>query len=111
MPPRKPAPKGDKELADRVTLMKELNYIKGKTEKYVIGCFVDSLELFRSVYKDREGSDWSQFNDWASPDHKAALFRVADEYLEWEDSGRKYWPEDETASFHNRIIFPRDEAR
>ena len=111
MPPRKPAPKGDKELADRFTLMKGLNYIKGKTEKDLIGYFLDSLELFRSVYKDREGSDWSQFNDWASPDHKAALFRVAEEYLEWEGSGRKFWPEDETATFHNWIVFPRDEAQ
>lgn len=110
-PQKRSVPKGDKDLASITILMKELNYIRGKTYKPILATFEDSLEHFRKAYVDREGSDWSRFNDWDSPDHKAALNQVAKEYLEWDGNGRRFWPADETDPFHNRIVFPRDEVR
>jgi len=60
--------------------------------------FIHLLLGFRVGYTTSNGVAGTEFNDWKSLEHQAALRQMATVFLDDLGNGQKFWPDDPSAS-------------
>lgn len=90
----------------RTTVLRDkLCYGDTKLQRYV--AFSDDLRVFRRDYvaADFRGID---LINWKSSHHRALLKRMAEDFLDKEGYGEKYWPTDPTSPNLNELKYTED---
>jgi hypothetical protein len=68
----------------------------------------DDLRVFRRRYKSPLGPDGVDLHNWSSHVHQLALIRMADDWLDGDGNGARYWPDDEADSKYNKLQYSKD---
>jgi hypothetical protein len=105
------SPHSTKLLASNIpsitNLRQRLDYGDAESQRCII--FYEDVRAFRKKYMTDNGLPGASLHDWNSAEHQTGLTKMTEAYLDRDENGQHYWPDDATSPNHNMFQYSSDQ--